>query len=110
MSHILNPYERQALAALRDNPSIMAEKADTMGFGRAALESLRKLGLANPTQPELQGRQARYAITDDGWRCIYGFSKAQVDSYPDQAPVPFRIWQWPLAETRQTQRRNQRAA
>lgn len=98
MLNVLNSLERLALAALRDNPWIAVDGISTSGFSRAALENLRQLGLAKLTTPPKQEHRVCYTITDDGWRCMYGFAKAQIDSYPDSAPVPFRIWQWPLAE------------
>lgn len=97
MSHILNPLERSALAALRDG-WIATDAVSDLGLSRRPFESLRTMGLAIVTPSGRNDRRFGYAITADGWRCIYGFTREQLDSFPDTAPAPFRVWQWPLAE------------
>ena len=54
--------------------------------------------LAMVTASDRNDRRFGYVITDDGWRCIYGLSRAQLDTFTDDAPAPFRVWQWPLEE------------
>lgn len=96
MSHILNPLERSALTALRDG-WIATDAVSDLGLSRRPFESLRTMGLAIVTPSWRNDRRFGYAITADGWRCIYGFTREQLDSFPDTAPAPFRVWQWPLA-------------
>ena len=97
MSNILNPLECSALSALRDG-WIATDAVSGLGFSRRPFESLRTMGLAIVTPSGRNDRQFGYAIAADGWRCIYGFTREQLDSFPDTAPAPFRVWQWPLAE------------
>jgi len=97
MSHILNHLERAALGALRDG-WVATDAVSGLGLSRRPFESLRTMGLATVTPSGRNDRRFGYAITEDGWRCIYGFTRTQLDSFPDTAPAPFRVWQWPLAE------------
>lgn len=97
MSYVLNRLERAALSALIKG-WIGADAVSDLGVSRRQFEGLRTLGLCTVTPSSRSDRRFGYAITDDGWRCIYGFSRAQLDSFADTAPAPFRVWQWPLAE------------
>ena len=97
MSHILNQLERAALSALQEG-WIATDAVSAIGLSRRPFESLRTMGLATVAPSGRNDRRFGYAITDDGWRCICGFTKTQLDSFPDGTPAPFRVWQWPLAE------------
>ena len=97
MSHILDHLERAALSALREG-WVATNAISERGLSRRPFERLRTMGLAVVSPSGRDDRRRGYAMTDDGWRCIYGFTKAQLDSFPDTAPAPFRVWQWPLAE------------
>jgi hypothetical protein len=101
MAHILNRSERAALSALREG-WIATEGVSALGLSRQHFETLHRLGLAMVAPSGRSDRRVGYAISEDGWRCIYGFSKAQLDSLSNIAPAPFRVWQWPLAEHHRT--------
>lgn len=94
--YILNQYERAALLALSQHEQIPAHDDASRGFGKAHIENLLGHGLAMAVPSKADQRHNAFRITDDGWRCIYGFTKAEIDSHTDRRPVPFRVWQWPL--------------
>ena len=96
--YILNQYERAALLALSQHQQIAAHSDANAGFGRAHLEALLGLGLAMAVPSRTDQKRHDFRITDDGWCCIYGLTKAQIDSHTDRKPAPFRVWQWPLPE------------
>lgn len=98
MPHTLNNLERVALSALREG-WVASDAISELGLSRRIFERLRLMGLATASPSPRHGLRPGYAITDDGWRCIYGYTKAQMDNLPDTAPVPFRIWEWPLPES-----------
>jgi hypothetical protein len=95
--YILNRHERAALLALSQHDQVSARSVDYHDFSRAHLEALLRLGLATRQPSSTEGQHDVFKISDSGWRCIYGLTKAQIDSQTDRKPVPFRIWQWPLA-------------
>jgi hypothetical protein len=93
--YILNPYERAALLALSQDAIIPAHSEANRGFGRAQLDGLVRLGLAIYVPRKAGQRHNGVQITDDGWRCMYGLTRAEIESHTDVRPAPFRIWQWP---------------
>lgn len=93
--HILNQYERAALLALSQDTSIPAHGEARRGFGKAHLDVLVRLGLAIFVPQDTDRNRNNVRITDDGWRCMYGLTKAEFDSHTNVKPVPYRIWQWP---------------
>ncbi|WP_459096959.1 hypothetical protein [Devosia sp. A449] len=94
--YILNIYERAALLALSKHKQIPAHSDANPGFGRAHLDALLGLGLAAVVPSQTDPKRNDFRISDDGWRCMFGLSKAQIDGDADRAPAPFRVWQWPL--------------
>lgn len=94
--YILNQYERAALMALSQQAQVSAQTATNRSFSRTHLETLLNLGLATRLPSRTEPARDDFAITDAGWRCMYGLSKVQIDRQTERKPVPFRIWQWPL--------------
>jgi hypothetical protein len=96
MSKILNSFERLALAALAQTASVPAHGDSSRGFGKVHLDNLSRMGLAAPTPSRTDMRNPAYAISENGWLCMFGLTKAQIDGAPSgQKPVAFRVWQWP---------------
>jgi len=77
---------------------LATKEVSGLGLSRRQFESLSKIGVAMVTTSDRSDQRFGYAMTEDGWRSIYGFTRWQLDTFPDAAPAPFRIWQWPLAE------------
>lgn len=94
--HILNQHERAALLALSQDEQVSARSDANRGFSRIHLETLLKLGLATRRTNSTDQKPKDFQISSEGWRCMYGLTKAQIDSQTDRKPVPFRVWQWPL--------------
>jgi hypothetical protein len=93
--HVLDRHERAALAALAVRGSIATPDASVRTFGRKALDTLCGLGLAERIPGRSVHLPDRYAITPDGWTCIYGVGV--LDGNDASAHVPLRVWQWPPA-------------
>ncbi|CDP50827.1 hypothetical protein [Paradevosia shaoguanensis] len=90
----LDAFERTALGKLAQVESLELGTQTVIGFGRPALERLCSLGLAQ----RVADAPTAYAITSDGYRCIYGMSQAEFEAHPANAkPPPLRQWQWPPA-------------
>jgi hypothetical protein len=94
--YILNQHERTALLALSQDEQVSAHSDANRGFSRIHLETLLRLGLAIRPPSSTDQKGGGFQISSEGWRCMYGLTKAQIDSQTDRKPVPFRIWQWPL--------------
>lgn len=88
---ILKQYERAALLALSQPEQVSAQSAANRGFSRTHLEALLRLGLVIRSPSRVPHQRDYFDITDAGWRCMYGLTKAQIDSQLDRKPVPFRI-------------------
>jgi len=94
MTRKLDAFERTALSRLAQVPALELGAETVIGFGRPALERLCGLGLAE----RLADAPMRYAITSDGYRCIYGMTQAEYEAHPrNERPPPLRQWQWPPA-------------
>lgn len=90
----LDAFERTALARLAQVASLELGAGAVIGFGRPALERLCILGLAE----RLADAPPTYAITNDGYRCIFGMPQAEYEAHPQhEKPPPLRLWQWPPA-------------
>ncbi|HLV83632.1 MAG TPA: hypothetical protein VKY62_07630 [Devosia sp.] len=94
--YALNQYERAALLTLSQQEQVPAHDDGNRGFSKVHLDALLRLALATKVPSRTDQRRDDFRISDDGWRCIYGLTKAQIDSQSDRKPVPFRVWQWPL--------------
>lgn len=94
--YILNERERAALLALSQQDHVRAHSSANRDFGRTHLEALVELGLAHRISPGTEHVTDGYQIAEEGWRCMYGMSKAEIRQQIERKPVPFRIWQWPL--------------
>lgn len=94
MGRVLNGFERAALLALSKSELIPARGEGTRGFGAVHLHSLRSLGMATLLPPRSGAASPMFAVTDEGWRCMYGMTRSQFETSPVK-PVAFRVWQFP---------------
>lgn len=95
--YILNQYERAALLALSQRDQTPAHGEAARSFGKAHLDVLLGFGLAALVPSKSDAKSNGFRITDEGWRCMYGLTKTQIDSDTNGKPAPFRVWQWPVA-------------
>lgn len=90
----LDALERTALSQLAQLQTLTLGDRALIGFGRPALERLCGMGLAE----RLSDTPPTYAITNDGYRCIYGMPQNEYEALPSGSrPPPLRQWQWPPA-------------
>lgn len=98
MSQVLNAKERQALDRMSLDHTDFHIKAELgTGIGTKTIESLLALGLIEAGVNERHHGQIGWRITDDGWRCMYGESIAEIMAKPDGVKsYPFVVWKWPV--------------
>jgi hypothetical protein len=96
VARILNAFERAALLALSKSDLIPAHGEVTRGFSAVHLSALRSMGMATLLPPRSAGASPMFAVTDEGWRCMYGMTRRQIETSPLK-PVAFRVWQYPPA-------------
>lgn len=96
MTYVLNHRQREALKILTHN------KAQFMPFwrmperiGKATLNSLVDLGLAETAPTNRLPGEIGWRISDNGWRCIYGKTYAEIVTPGALSPYPLEIWSWP---------------
>lgn len=63
--------------------------------GKATLNSLVDLGLAETAPTNRLPREIGWRITDNGWSCIYGKTYAEIMAPGALPPHPLEVWSWP---------------
>jgi hypothetical protein len=67
------------------------------GIGTKTIESLLALGLIEAGPNQRHYGQIGWRLTDDGWRCIYGETIAEIMAKPKGTKAyPFMVWKWPF--------------
>jgi hypothetical protein len=67
------------------------------GVGAKIVESLLELGLIEAGPNPRHYGQIGWRLTDDGWRCMYGETIAEILAKPDGVKsFPFVVWKWPV--------------
>jgi hypothetical protein len=98
MSEVLNAKQRQALDRMtldHSNFHIGAELGP--GVGTKTVESLLALGLIEASPNARHYGQIGWRLTNDGWRCMYGETIAEILAKPDGVKTfPFVVWKWPV--------------
>jgi hypothetical protein len=96
MEDRLSRHECKALKMLRNDPTEFLVWGHFVGIGRPTLASLVKRGLAE-TGPSLRYfPEIGWRITEDGWRCMYGETLAEILAKPAGVRAyPFIVWKWP---------------
>jgi hypothetical protein len=100
MEDRLSPHECKALKLLSENAADYLVWVQLVGIGQPTLASLVKRGLAETGPSKNHPPQIGWRITDDGWRCMYGETNAEILAKPNGAKTyPFVIWKWPVDPT-----------
>jgi hypothetical protein len=96
MEDRLSAHECKALKMLGNDPTDFLVWGHFVGIGRPTLASLVKRGLAE-TGPSLRYfPEIGWRITEDGWRCMYGETLAEILAKPAGVRAyPFIVWKWP---------------
>jgi hypothetical protein len=93
MSHVLSTKERHALDRMTSD---IKAKLGT-GVGVKTIQSLLELGLIEAGPNARHYGQIGWCLTDDGWRCMYGETIAEILAKPDGVKsFPFVVWKWPV--------------
>jgi hypothetical protein len=96
----LSAYECKALRLLSEDTTDFLVWGHFVGIGRPTLASLVKRGLAETGPSRNYPSEIGWRITDDGWRCMYGETIAELLAKPNGARTyPFVIWRWPVDPT-----------
>ena len=96
MTYVLNQRQRDALKILTDNADqYMPFWQMPKLTGKATLNRLVDLGLAETALTNRLPREIGWRITDNGWRCIYGKTYAEIIAPGALPPHPLEIWSWP---------------
>lgn len=95
MSRILTAKERNGLEKLTEDPisKDFLIKGQLTGVGHATLAALVELGLAETGPSTRYYGEMGWRITDDGWRCMYGRTLAEMSRGGPYHPL--RVWRWP---------------
>jgi hypothetical protein len=98
MSHVLSTKERQALDRMTSDHTNFHIKAKLgTGVGAKTIESLLELGLIEAGPNARHYGQIGWRLTDDGWRCMYGETIAEILAKPEGVKsFPFVVWKWPV--------------
>jgi hypothetical protein len=96
MKDRLSAYECKALKKLGDHPTQFLIWGELVGIGRPTLASLVERGLAETGLSREYAPEIGWRITDDGWRCMYGETLAELLAKPSGVKTyPFVVWKWP---------------
>ncbi|MGE0651702.1 MAG: hypothetical protein AB7P12_08125 [Alphaproteobacteria bacterium] len=95
MTHVLTARERKVLDKLSfDHGKFLIKGQFPTGCaGDVTLNNLVRLGLAETGPSERYYGTMGWRITDDGWRCMYGKSYAEIMTGGQHRPL--RVWSWP---------------
>ena len=97
MEDRLSTYECKALKLLGEDMTDFLVWGQFVGIGRPTLASLVKRGLAETGPFRNYPPEIGWRITDDGCRCMYGKTIAEILAKPNGAKTyPFVIWKWPV--------------
>jgi hypothetical protein len=98
MSVILKAKERQALDRMTLDHANFHIKAELgTGIGTTTIEGLLALGLIEAGPNARHYGQIGWRLTDDGWRCMFGETIAEILAKPDGVKsFPFVVWKWPV--------------
>ena len=96
MEDRLSAHECKALKMLGDHPTEFLVWGHFVGIGRLTLASLVERGLAETGQSLRYFPEIGWRITEDGWRCMYGETLAEIFTKPAGVKAyPFIVWKWP---------------
>lgn len=96
MVYVLNARERKLLDYLQlDDRTFQIKGQLPVGFGKATLENLTKLGLIEAGQGRFD--ETGWRLTDDGWRCMYGKTRDEIMA-SGQKHYPLKVWSWPPSD------------
>jgi len=99
MTYVLNARERAALNQLSlKRDAFLARGQLEIGRGNEALEALEKLGLAETGSATRFADRIGWRITEDGWRCMYGKTYAEIMAPGAPPSRPLEVWSWPPAK------------
>jgi len=100
----LSAYECKALKLLSEQTTDFLVWGYFVGIGRPTLDALVRRGLAETGPSANYPSEIGWRITDDGWRCIYGETIAELLAKPNGSRTfPFVIWKWPVDPAAQRQ-------
>ena len=95
MTYLLNSRQRAALNELRQNQDEYLPYWRFMRVSESTLNSLVELGLAESGPTNRRSGEVGWRITDNGWRCIYGKTFAEIMAPGALPPLPLDVWSWP---------------
>lgn len=97
MTRVLTARERSALEKMSINHAALHIKGELVGVGTKTLQTLIDLGLLETGPSVRHYGEIGWRITDDGWRCMYGETIAEIMAKPDGVKsYPFVVWRWPV--------------
>jgi hypothetical protein len=98
MHDVLNAKERQALSRMELEHEKFHIKAELgTGIGDKTIAHLLELGLIEAGPNHRHYGQIGWRLTDDGWRCMYGETIAEIMAKPSGVKsYPFLVWKWPV--------------
>lgn len=93
MTYVLSARERKLLDYLQiDREAFQIRGQLPVGTGELTLSRLTELGLLETGEGRFGSTGWR--LTDDGWRCMYGKSHAEM-SVAGAPHYPLKVWSWP---------------
>jgi hypothetical protein len=95
ISRTLSTRQCRALQRLAGAYGKVVRVDELAGIGPTSLEQLAGMGLAEQAPSNRFGKPG-WRITADGWRCMYAKSYEECMAPGEPAPVPLRVWRWPL--------------
>ena len=97
MENRLRAHECKALKLLGGDTTDFLVWGQFVGIGRPTLASLVERGLAETGPSRNYSSEIGWRITEDGWRCMYGETIAEIFTKPVGVKTyPFVTWKWPV--------------
>ena len=95
MTVLLNNRQRAALKELSHNQDEYIPYWRFFRVSESTLNSLVELGLAETGLTNRRRGEVGWRITDNGWRCMYGKTCAEIMAPGALQSLPLDVWSWP---------------